>query len=447
MMLETIRDYAAERLAKRADADEIRSRHARHFLSLAEDSEAGLDGPDWVVWRRRLDAEIDNFRAAFAWLMATRRVETALALASALQPFWRPGWHDREVRGWLNTALSLADDTTPPGARARALLASSRGALLASLRYALLDPEQAERDAAAALELYRQLGDQAGIAESLVSLGYRQVCLGRYRQAGTLAQEALGAARASGDERAIGWALWLRATAEEDFDEVHSLVREAVAHFHHSGAIRRIYPLLNPEAHVAIEYGRYSEALSLLNEALTAARAADDGPGIAMIRGNEAVAHHMLTNYEEAAGALSEQLGLCRDLSLDQTAEEALLCTAVIAAHRGARQEAGLLAGAASTRFEKRRRMAAEELLFRRIKEQLPTDVRETEARTGDSAARAGDTLSDHDAIHIALRALKVDRRQARSTQPTAKPPIDTPRPPMNRDERSRSQDPSPRRA
>ena len=179
MMLETIRDYAAERLAKRADADEIRSRHARHFLSLAEDSEAGLDGPDWVVWRRRLDAEIDNFRAAFAWLMATRRVETALALASALQPFWRPGWHDREVRGWLNTALSLADDTTPPGARARALLASSRGALLASLRYALLDPEQAERDAAAALELYRQLGDQAGIAESLVSLGYRQVCLGR----------------------------------------------------------------------------------------------------------------------------------------------------------------------------------------------------------------------------------------------------------------------------
>jgi hypothetical protein len=146
----------------------------------------------------------------------------------------------------------------------------------------------------------------------------------------------------------------------------------------------------------------------------------------------------MLTNYEEAAGALSEQLGLCRDLSLDQTAEEALLCTAVIAAHRGARQEAGLLAGAASTRFEKRRRIAAEELLFRRIKEQLPTDVRETEARTGDSAARAGDTLSDHDAIHIALRALKVDRRQARSTQPTAKPPTDTPRPPLNRDERSR---------
>ena len=281
------------------------------------------------------------------------------------------GGHDREIRGWLDTALSLADDTTSTETRARALLASSRGALLASLRSALVDPEQAERDAAAALELYRQLGDQAGVAESHVSLGYRQVCLGRYRQAGALAQEALAAARASRDDRAIGSALWLRATAGEGFDEVRSLAREAVAHFHQSGATRRIYPLLNTAAFAAIEYGRYSEALPLLDEALPAARAADDGPGIAMIRGNEAIAHLMITNYEEAADALSEQLRLCRDLALDQTVEEALLCTATIAAHRAARHDAGLLAGAASTRFEKRRRIPAEELVFRRIEDQL----------------------------------------------------------------------------
>jgi predicted ATPase/class 3 adenylate cyclase len=409
VMLETVRDYAAERLAERRDADEIRSRHSQYFLMLAEDGEARLDGPDWIAWRRRLDAEIDNFRAAFAWLVSTRRVESALALASALQPFWRPGGHDREIRGWLNTALSLADDATPAETRARALLASSRGALLASLRSALLDPEQAERDAAAALELYRQLGDQAGVAESLVSLGYRQVCLGRYRQAGALAQEALAAARASRDERAIGSALWLRATAGEGFDEVRSLTREAVAHFHQSGATRRIYPLLNTAAFAAIEYGRYSEALPLLDEALPAARAADDGPGIAMIRGNEAVAHIMLTNYEEAADALSEQLRLCRDLSLDQTVEEALLCTAAIAAHRGARHDAGLLASAASTRFEKRPRMPAEDLVFRRIEDQL----READLQSWDSAARAGGALGDRDAIELALRALKDRPEQA----------------------------------
>ncbi len=413
VMLETVRDYAAERLAERGDADEIHSRHSQYFLMLAEDGEARLDGPDWIAWRRRLDAEIDNFRAAFAWLVAAGRVESALSLASALQPFWRPGGHDREIRAWLNTALSLADDTTPTGTRARALLASSRGALLASLRSALLDPEQAERDAAAALELYRQLDDQAGVAESLVSLGYRQVCLGRYRQAGALAREALAAASASHDERAIGSALWLRATAGEGFDEVRSLAQHAVAHFRQSGAIRRIYPLLNTAAYAAIEYGRYSEALPLLDEALPAARAADDPPGIAMIRGNEAVAHLMITNYEEAADALSEQLRLCRDHSLDQTPEAALLCTAAIAAHRGARHDAGLLAGAASTRFEKRHRMAAEELVFRRIEDQLPRDLRETDPQSWDSAARAGGALGDRDAIELALRALKDRPEQA----------------------------------
>ena len=406
VMLETIRDYAAERLAERADADEIRSRHARHLVAVAEDGEAGLDGPDWVVWRRRLDAEIDNFRAAFAWLIAAGRVESALALASALQPFWRLGWHDREIRGWLNTALALADDATPPATRARALLASSRGAMLASLRFALVDPEQAERDATTALELYRELGDQAGISESLVSLGYRQVCLGHYGKAGALAEEALVEARASRDQRAIGWALWLRATAGEGFDEVRSLAREAVAHFRQSGATRRIYPLLNNAAFAAIEYERYREALPLLDEALPAARAADDGPGIAMIRGNEAVAHLMLGEDQEAADALSEQLGLCRDLSLDQTVEEALLCTAAVAALRGAHHDAGLLAGAATARFETRLRMPAEELIFRRIHDELLRRVTETDSGAWDAATRAGVALSNDDAIDLALRAL-----------------------------------------
>lgn len=195
---------------------------------------------------------------------------------------------------------------------------------------------------------------------------------------------------------------------------VRSHAREAIAHFRQSGATRRIYPLLNTAAYAAIEDARYSEALPLLDEALPAARAADDAPGIAMIRGNEAVAQLMLTNHQEAADALSEQLELCRDLSLDRTVEEALLCTAAIAAHRGARHDAGLLAGAATTRFQNRRRMAAEELLFRRIQEQLPRHMSETDPHSWDAATQAGGALNEHDAIKIALRAL--ERRPERPT-------------------------------
>jgi predicted ATPase len=410
VMLETVRDYAAERLGELADTDEIRSRHAKYYVLLAEEGEAGLDAPDWVKWRRRLEAEIHNFRAAFTWLLEARRVEAALALASALQPFWHLGWHGRETQGWLHTALSLADDATAPRIRARALLASSRRAPLASHRL-VQHPEEATRDAAAALDLYRQLGDLAGIAESLVSLGYRQVSLGHYEKARALAQQALVAARASRDKRAIGWALWLRASAADGFDEVCSLAREAVEHFRETGAIRRIYPLLNNAAYVAIEDARYSEALPLSDEALPAARAADDGRGIAIIRGNEAIAHLMLANDLAATGALSEQLALCRDLSLERNVEEGLLCAAAIAAHRGAREDAGRLTGAATFRFEHQRRHAAEELVFRRLHDQLLGPAREADPDTWDAAARAGAALSNHDAIDIALHALARTQR------------------------------------
>jgi hypothetical protein len=93
--------------------------------------------------------------------------------------------------------------------------------------------------------------------------------------------------------------------------------------------------------------------------------------------------------------------------------EEALLCAATIAAHRGARHDAALLAGAASTRFEKRRRIPAEELVFRRIEDELLRGVRETDPQSQDFAARAGGALGDRDAIELALRALENRPEQA----------------------------------
>jgi predicted ATPase/class 3 adenylate cyclase len=404
VMLETLREYAAERLAGLRDADEIRLRHADYYLALAEDGEVGLDGPDWVSWRGRLDAEIDNFRVAFAWLLAARRVESALALASALQPF---SWYDQEIYQWLSSALPRAKATASRRALARALLASSR--------FARLDRERAEHDAVAALELYQQLGDPAGTAEGLVSLGSLLVSDGRYPEAGALAQQALDAARASGgDRRAMCSALSLRAAAGEGFDEVRSFTSEAVAHFRKTGNTRRIHGTLNMAAYVAIEDARYSEALPLLEEALSAARAADDVASIAVLRGNQALAHLFLGNEHQATDALSEQLKLWRDCCFTGPVDEMLLCAAALAARRGACHDAGLLAGAATTLVESKTRMAAEELVFRRIQDELVKPVREADPNSWDAAARAGGALNERDAIDVALRALQ--RRPQRGT-------------------------------
>ena len=92
-MLETIREYALERLAARGDGESVRRRHAEYCLVLAEAAEPGLLGPDQREWLERLDAERDNIRAALTWALGSRRSgrrardrRGALALLAAPQP-------------------------------------------------------------------------------------------------------------------------------------------------------------------------------------------------------------------------------------------------------------------------------------------------------------------------------------------------------------------------
>jgi tetratricopeptide (TPR) repeat protein len=379
-------------------------RHASYYLALAEEGDVALAGPDWASWHRRLGAETDNFRVAFAWLLESQRAESALALASALQPV---SWYDREIYDWLKSALPRAEQTASPRTLARGLLASSR--------FDRLDRERAEHDAVAALELYQQLGDPAGAAASLASLGHMRVSDGRYREAAALAQQALDAARASGDQRAICTALWLRASAGDGFDEVRSFALEAVAYFRKTGNTRRIHGTLNMAAYVAIEAARYREALPLLEEALSAARAGDV-PSVAVVRGNQALAHLFLRNDDQATNAVTEQLTLWRDSSFSGPVDEMLLCAAALAARRGAFHDAALLSDAAAALVETTTRMAAEELVFRRIQSEFLRPARETDPDSWDAAARAGGALNERDAIDTALRALEAPSRRATQT-------------------------------
>ena len=92
-MLETIREYALERLAARGDGEAVRRRHAAFYLVLAEEAEPGLLGPQQREWLERLDAERDNIRAALSWALRCRRGGGrpqdrlgALALLAAAEP-------------------------------------------------------------------------------------------------------------------------------------------------------------------------------------------------------------------------------------------------------------------------------------------------------------------------------------------------------------------------
>ena len=123
-MLETIREYAEDRLTASGEVDGPRQRHAAYYLALAERAEPELWGPEERTWLRRVKQEHENFLAALPWATDRGDGETAMRLAGALAYFWWVLGYLREGRRWLEQALALGPDG-PSRFRARALVGAA----------------------------------------------------------------------------------------------------------------------------------------------------------------------------------------------------------------------------------------------------------------------------------------------------------------------------------
>ena len=157
-MLETIRDFASERLQESTEAQDLQRKHAEHFLAVAEEAEPYLPAYQ-REWIDRLEVEHDNLRAAFDRLESFGETQLALRLAGALSRFWLVKGHLAEGRRRLGAALD-ADDH-PTAARAKALDGASMTA----------DDAASRVHAEEGLALHRALGDAWGIAHSQLTLG------------------------------------------------------------------------------------------------------------------------------------------------------------------------------------------------------------------------------------------------------------------------------------
>jgi len=192
-LLETVRQYALEKLGESGEADTVRARHRDHYTSMA----ALLDAPAGGDYEQRLeqaDLEIDNLRAAFGWSRENSDNELALTLASSLQPLWQARGRLREGLTWFDTALTDLDAHQPgvtPAVRARALAdRATLGLWVASAE----SPDQAQQ----ALAIAREIDDPALLIRALTACGYIAAYFDP-EAAGPYLAEALGLARALDD--------------------------------------------------------------------------------------------------------------------------------------------------------------------------------------------------------------------------------------------------------
>jgi predicted ATPase/class 3 adenylate cyclase/DNA-binding CsgD family transcriptional regulator len=196
-LLQTVRQYAAEKLGESGEADAVRSRHRDYYTAMA----AVLDAPAGSDYEQRVEqaeAEIDNLRAAYAWSRENSDIEPALALASSLQPLWQARGRVREGLAWFDAALTDLDAQhleVAAAVRARAL---ADNALLATWARATDNVDQAQQ----ALALARDIDDPAVLARALTTCGLTAAF--NAELAGPYFAEAIGLARELGDRWRLG---------------------------------------------------------------------------------------------------------------------------------------------------------------------------------------------------------------------------------------------------
>jgi non-specific serine/threonine protein kinase len=192
-MLETVREYGLERLVESGEEDAVRARHAAWCAVLAERADDASLSAEERVWRDRLEADLDNLRAALDWSIGCGETGTALRLASAPWSFWAVRGYLGEGWSWLARALALPDGG-PPAARARALAAAGM------IAWARGEVDCADDLLQQSLALWQSFGDGARVALSLHYLGLVAWQRGDFRTMAARAEASLAAATAAGDE-------------------------------------------------------------------------------------------------------------------------------------------------------------------------------------------------------------------------------------------------------
>jgi predicted ATPase/class 3 adenylate cyclase len=319
LMLQVMREYAAERLQESGEVAAIRDRHAAAYQELAEAAAPHLFGVDQKKWLDRLQMDHDNFRAAFEWAQSSGDAKRALCLGSAFWRFWQMRGQLREGRARLESMLTMPASREHPMERARALEAAGGIAYwqgdmefaqevydealaltrsfgdehaIANAIYNDSFPQMVTRKDLAqakvlldeALPMFRRLGDDRGVAGCLWALGQCLISLDDYAAAVTVLEDAIDLYEGLGDRFGLGWALFVRgllATKEDDLESAKDFAIRALRIFADANDVSGVVLVLDALAEVAFRKGDRSRAARL--GGAKAAHEATSGTGLTSV--------------------------------------------------------------------------------------------------------------------------------------------------------------------
>ncbi len=345
VMLETLREYALEKLEDSGEAALTKRAHAAYYLVLAEENATETSEAEGAGWLERLGLENDNFRASLDWLTESGNAEWGLRLGTALFRFWEVREYLAEGRDRLDRLLKLSGAGATTKLRMRALFAAG-----------VLAGEQGDYPSATALlnqsqDIAQELGDKTGVAVSLNALAVFARDRGDVSVAHILFEASLGLWRELGDQKAVARALSNLANVvklQGEYDRARSLYAECLSIFRELGDPMGVAWSLNYQGDVAHDQGDSHAARTLYEQGLAIFQEVDDRWGIAGTladlgnlareKGDYSTARAMYRESISLFHALNHRRGIARLLE-----HFACLATAQLQAERSLR-----LAGAAA---------------------------------------------------------------------------------------------------
>lgn len=340
-LLETIREYAEERLIESWNMEELRRRHADFFVELAERAEADLRGPHQLDLLSRLDAASTNVRAAMDWALERGAVEQPLRIGASLWRYWESRGSISEARTVIDKALAKPV-SVPEVTRARALFASGRIALRQG------DYRHADVVFRESVELAREAGHRTETALSLAGLGWVALMGGHSADAVALCHEALVVAREVGESwvladvlNNLGSAL----RAQRDLEEAGAALDEALTLRRRIGDLEGITATLCSLAWLAADKEDYGGAQRLFEQGLAIS---DERRDVWYRAARDVVLGYVALGQGDLGRARTlsvRGVKSCRELGYPQYAVQALETLTAVRAAEGRAEEAALLFG------------------------------------------------------------------------------------------------------